>query len=273
MELNDILKYQGIELGEDATIEDYKAAFDAQYLKKENAIKDEEIRNHFMGEATANHARELLRTAKQNEIELTPDEKKLPIGDLSRLIVAKKSELFDAKLSEIEKTKSKPSEELNSIKEKYETLSTRYNEELNAKKELQQLVEEKENQFTTFKKEFKLNQAKDSIFGSLKYSDNANDLLKKGFMATVNEKYKIQLDDEENPIITDVEGNRIKDPNKHGSFLDPVSVLSNELNQAGLGKVVEAEKFPKKEEKRTFEKSMDKNGVVIAQRLKPSKSI
>lgn len=273
MELSEILKYQGIELGEDATIEDYKAAFDERYLTKENALQSDAIRNHFMGEATYTHARELIRAAKENDIELTPDEKKLPIGDLSRLVVAKKSEFWDSKVKELEKGSKKPSEELNAIKEKYESLNTRYNEELNAKKELQQLVEEKENQFTTFKKDFKLNQAKNDIFGSLKYSDNANDLLKKGFMATVNEKYKIQLGDDESPIITDVEGNRIKDPNKHGSFLDPVSVLTNELNEAGLGKVVESEKFPKQEEKRTFTKSMDKNGVVIAQPLKPSNSI
>ena len=44
MELNDLLKYQGIELAEDATIEDYKAAFDAKYLTKDNALQDDSIR-------------------------------------------------------------------------------------------------------------------------------------------------------------------------------------------------------------------------------------
>ena len=273
MDLNKIFEYQGIELGEDATFEDYKAAFDAKYLTKENALKSEDIQRHFIGEQTANFARELTRTAKENEIELTPEEKKLPVGDLSRLLVAKKSELFNSKLQELEKGSKKPSEELNALQVKYDTLNTRLNEELNAKKEVQSLLEKKENDFVNFQKDFKLNQAKQNIFGSLTYSDNANDLLKKGFMATVNEKYKIDLGEDDNPIITDSEGNRIKDPNKHGSFLAPQDVLSNELKEAGLAKVVDANKFEKKKEEFKAPSRVDDNGVVKPKYASPSKTI
>jgi len=268
MELNDLLKYQGIELAEDATIEDYKAAFDAKYLTKDNALQDESIRNHWAGETTSKFAKELTTTANVNDIELTPEEKKLPVGDLSRLIVAKKQEAFDSKLTELD-TKRKPSEEFNTLKEKYESLNTRYTEELTAKKELQGMLEKKENEFVTFQKDFKLNQSKDAIFGSLKYSDNASDLLKKGFLATVNEKYAISLGEDESPIITDKEGNRIKDPNKHGSFLSPTDVLSNELNEAGLGKVVETEKFPEAKP-REFKKALDSNGIAKPKYAKPN---
>ena len=268
MELSKIFEYQGIELGEDATFEDYKSAFDAKYLTKDNALQDESIRNHWAGETTSKFARELTRTAKENDIELTPEEKKLPVGDLSRLIVAKKQEAFDTKITELD-TKRKPSEEFNTLKDKYESLNTRYTEELTAKKELQGMLEKKENEFVTFQKDFKLNQAKDSIFGGLKYSDNASDLLKKGFLATVNEKYAISLGEDESPIITDKEGNRIKDPNKHGSFLSPNDVLSNELNEAGLGKVVEKEKFPEAKP-REFKKSMDKDGIVKPSYARPN---
>lgn len=276
MELSDILKYQGIELEEGATVDDYKKAFDERYVTKENALKDESIRTHFMGEATSTHARELLRTAKENEIELTPEEKKLPIGDLSRLVMSKKTESWQSKFDELSNGSKKPSEELTALQEKYETLNTRLNEELSAKKEVQTALEQKENEFVTFKKDFKLNQAKESIFGNLTYSDNANDLLKKGFMATVNEKYSISLGEDERPIITDKDGNRIKDPNKHGSFLDPVSVLNNELTNAGLAKKVDTEKFGGHEKPREFkptEKRLDNNGTVKPTYAKPSKSI
>ena len=75
MELSKIFEYQGIELGEDATFEDYKSSFDAKYLTKDNALQDESIRNHWAGETTSKFARELTRTAKENDIELTPEEK------------------------------------------------------------------------------------------------------------------------------------------------------------------------------------------------------
>ena len=276
MELSDILKYQGIELEEGATVEDYKKAFDERYVTKENALKDESIRTHFMGEATSTHARELLRTAKENEIELTPEEKKLPIGDLSRLVMAKKTESWQSKFEELSNKGKKPSEELTALQEKFDSLNTRYNEELNAKKEVQSLLEQEKKGRIEFEKTYKLDRAKEQIFGGLTYSDNANDLLKKGFMATVNEKYKISLGDDDSPIITDKEGNRIKDPNKHGSFLDPVSVLNNELTNAGLAKKVDAEKFGGNEKPREFkpaEKRLDSNGTVKPIYAKPSKSI
>ena len=275
MELNDILKYQGIELAEDATIEDYKKTFDAQFLKKENALQDEEIRKALIGETTSKHAKELVRTAKENDIELTPEEKSLPVGDLSRLITAKQSEKYNSKIEELSAKGKKPSEELTALQQKFESLNSRYSEELSAKEELQGLLEKKENEFVGFKKDFKLNQAKSQIFGNLTYSDNANDIMKKGFMATVNEKYNIDLGEDDNPIITTKEGNRIKDPNKHGSFLSPVDVLSNELAEAGLAKKVDSEKFPKTEPTtyKPTEKRMDGNGVVKPSYAKPSKTL
>ena len=273
MELNDILKYQGIELPEDATIDDYKKAFDERYLTKENAINDESLRSHFAGEITSKFARELQRTAKENGIELDEEEKKKPVADLARIVIAKKQEFYDSKLSEFESTKKKPTEELTALNEKLTGLQKRYEEELSAKSELQQELERKSNEFITFQKNFKLNQAKQSILGSLNFSENANDLLKKGFYATVNEKYEIQLGDDDTPIITDKEGNRIKDPNKHGSFLSPSDVLANELTAAGLAKQAAAEKFPKKEEPREFKKNMDNNGIVKPTYAKPSSGL
>lgn len=275
MDLSKIFEYQGIELGEEATFDDYKKAFDERYITKENAVKDEGIRTHFMGEATSTHAREILRTAKENDIELTPDEKKLPIGDLSRLVLVKKSEKLDSKIKELESGSKKPSEELTALKEKYDSLSTRLNEELSAKQEVQSLLEKKENEFVTFQKDFKLDQAKESIFNGITYSDNADDLRKKGFMATIGEKYRFSLAEDESPIITDVEGNRIKDPNKHGSFLAPQDVLNNELEAAGLAKKVDADKFGgnQKREFKPSEKRVDGNGVVKPNYAKPSKTI
>lgn len=268
MELNDLLKYQGIELGEDATIEDYKKAFDSRFVTRENAIADPEIENHFAGKITQRYATELRNAAKENGIELEDEEKKKSPADLARLLIAKKQENLESKIEELTKNK-KPAEEFTALQDKYGQLQKRYEEELGAKTELQKLVEEKEKQFVTFEKNFKLTEAKKNIFGNLNFSENANDLLKKGFYATIDEKYSIGLGDDDTPIITDKEGNRIKDPNKHGSFLTPSDVLANELNAAGLSKQVSQEKFPKPNERKEFKPALDNNGVKIATFAKP----
>lgn len=271
MELNDLLKYQGIELGEGATIEDYKKAFDERFVTRENAIADPDIENHFAGKITQRYAMEIKNTAKENGIEFNDDEKKKSPVDMLRLLVAKKQENLESKIEELTKNK-KPNEEFTTLQEKYGQLQKRYEEELGAKTELQKLVEEKEKQFVTFEKNFKLNEAKKNIFGSLTFSDNANDLLKKGFYATVAEKYEIGLGDDDTPIITDKQGNRIKDPNKHGSFLSPTDVLANELNAAGLSKQLSQDKFPKPNERREHKPALDNNGVKIATFAKPISS-
>jgi uncharacterized protein (DUF1778 family) len=270
MELSEILKYQGIELGEDATVDDYKKAFDEKYIIKENALKDESIRTHFMGEATSNHAKELLRTAKENGIELSPEEKKLPIADLSRLVFAKNSEQWDSKVKELQSAK-KPSEEINAIKEKYETLNSRLSEEVNAKKELQELLEKKESEFVTFKKDYEKNDILGKTWGGFetKLSDTADTLRKEGFKAHINNKYQIEFDEENKVLYPTVDGQRVKDETKHGNFLNLSQVLEKEAKEFNILKQADSGKFEKKEEKREFKPNLDKNGVVIAQRAKP----
>lgn len=271
MELSEILKYQGIELGEDATVEDFKKAFDEAYIRKENAIKDESIRTHFMGEATSNHAKEILRTAKENGIELSPEEKKLPIADLSRLVFAKNSEQWDSKVKEMETTK-KPSEEFNQLKEKFETINSRLREEENAKKELQELIEKKENEFVTFKKDYEKNDILGKTWGGFesKLSDTADTLKREGFKAHINKKYQIEFDEDNKVLYPTLEGQRVKDETKHGNFLNLSQVLEKEAKEFNILKQADSGKFEKpKEERREYKPNMDKNGVVIAQRAKP----
>ena len=57
-----------------------------------------------------------------------------------------------------------------------------------------------------------------------------------GFVNTVKSKYKIDLDEKDQFIVTDLEGNPVKDPKKAGAALGLKDVLQHEAAQLGIAK-------------------------------------
>ena len=239
IELKDILSYQGIELGEEATVEDYKKSFDMVFVKKDNAANDDEIKAAIMGESTRKYATEIKRTFKESGLELTEEEAKLPVNDLLRLIPTKKDEVYTSKIEELEKKAGKPSEALEALQTKYNQLETKFGDVDKLRGDLANQLTEKDKEFDTFQKTFKLNEATKDIWGKVtsNFSETASDLEKRGFMAEMNDKYTIELDGD-NPVILK-DGHRIADPNKHGEFLAPVDVIKSEAETAKIWKVTD----------------------------------
>lgn len=242
VKLEDVLKYTGIELGEDATQETFKAAFDGVFVKKENAVNDEEIQKAVIGKSTREYATEIKRTIKESGLELTEDEAKLPVSDLLRLIPAKKDEVYTSKIQELEKKAGKPSEALEALQSKYNQLESKLTDVDNLKNDLASKLTEKDKEFETFQKTFKLNEATKDIWGKVNsgISKQAKELEKVGFVAKMNETYKIDLDGDTPVILKD--GHRIPDPTKHGEFLNPVDVIKKEAEELGLWAVTDPNK-------------------------------
>lgn len=242
IKLEDVLKYTGIELGEDATPETFKSAFDGVFVKKENALNDEEIKSAIMGESTRKYATEIKRTFKESGLELSEDEAKLPVNELLRLIPAKKDEVYTSKITELESKIGKPSEALEALQGKYTQLESKFGDVDKMREELAGKLTEKDKEFETFKTGFKLNEAKKDIWNKVtsSFSDTASDLEKRGFVAAINDTYTIDLDGDAPVILKD--GHRIADPNKHGEFLNPVDVIKHEAEKAKILKVVDTSK-------------------------------
>lgn len=242
IELKDILSYQGIELGEEATVEDYKKSFDMVFVKKDNAANDDEIKAAIMGESTRKYATEIKRTFKESGLELTEEEAKLPVNDLLRLIPTKKDEVYTSKIEELEKKAGKPSEALEALQTKYNQLETKFGDVDKLRGDLANQLTEKDKEFDTFQKTFKLNEATKDIWGKVNngLSKQSSELERVGFVAKMNETYKIELDGDSPVILKD--GHRIPDPSKHGEFLAPVDVLKSEAETMNLWKVTDPNK-------------------------------
>lgn len=237
MKPEELLNYMGIEASD---LDTFKAQFDAQFLKRERAKSDPEISKTIAGEVTKSIAKLVKKSAKDFDIELQGEDAEKPVGDMVQLILAKQSEVFNNKFTELEKKVTAPSEALKDLESKLAKAQERADAEARAKAELAQKFEAKDKEVSEFKRGFKLNTVKDNIFKSLPFSDTANDIMRKGFNALVSEKYIIDLDDKDEPYIADAATkNRIPDPSKHGSFLTPEAVLKAELEAQKLAKVVD----------------------------------
>jgi len=242
IKLEDVLKYTGIELGEDATEETFKTSFDAVFVKKDNAASDEGIKAAIMGESTRKYATEIKRTFKESGIELSEEEGKLPVNELLRLLPTKKDEIYTSKIEELESKAGKPTEAFDALQTKYSQLQTKFADVDGLREGLATKLTEKDKEFDTFQKTFKLTEATKDIWGKVtsNFSDTASDLEKRGFMASMNDTYTIELDGDK-PVILK-EGHRITDPNKHGEFLNPVDVIKQEAEAAKIWKVTDTTK-------------------------------
>jgi hypothetical protein len=242
MELKDILSYQGIELKEDATIDDYKAAFDGVFVRLDQAAEHPDVKKANVGEATRKYATELKRTAKEHGIELTKEETEMPVDELARLVTSKVQESNSSIIEELKSKAGKPSEALEKITSDYEKLQAKFKDEERVKAELAEKLTNKEKEFTTFEKNYKLNDNKKSLLGKLPFSETANELVKDGFISRMEKEYKTDLDEQGNFYITNSEGERISDPSKHGSYLSPEAVYKMKMEEFKIAKVTDGSK-------------------------------
>ena len=101
---------------------------------------------------------------------------------------------------------------------------------------------EKDKEFGAFQHTFKLNEATKDIWGKVNsgLSKQSSELERGGFVAKMNETYKIELDGDSPVILKD--GHRIPNPNKHGDFLAPVEVIKAEAESLNLWMVADPSK-------------------------------
>lgn len=254
IEAKEILEYMGVtDLGEDATIDTFKEKFNGQFIRKDRAMDDDDIRSHYIGEQQRKFAQEVKRTAKESGIELSDDETKLGVSDLVRLLPTKKDEFYTQQMEELKKKANKPSEQVAEWEEKYKSLQTKVSDYENMNNDLKSKLEESEGKFTTFQKEFKKTEAVKGIWSKANefISENATPLERQGFVSHINSNYTIDLEDDKPIILKD--GHRIPDPSKAGEFLDPISAIRMEAERNKILKVVDSKKFtPPQPQKQQF---------------------
>lgn len=129
---------------------------------------------------------------------------------------------------------------------KYEALNNEYGQ---IKTMAEKLKEEKDLEIAKKEGEMKglrLNYSLASVKSSLPYSEDFDDLKKKGLEAHMSEKYKFDFDDEGKVVVTDKAGAKIPNANKTG-FLSVEEVFKTELKAFNGLKLADSKKPSTKE--------------------------
>lgn len=225
MEVQEVLKAVG--LPEDiGTIEKIVEKHNSLFLPLADAHTDERVVEKITGKIFGG-----LTTAAKRQFGLTNEEiKDKKFED----IMAMGTEKLSKKIKDLESTGSDEKvKNLTSELEKVKGQSQQY------QTELEKVVKEKgdlETSFNTKLKEHKISGIVKEAKGKLSFADGVPEVARLGFDSLVASKYKIDLDEKENPIVTDLEGKRIKNPTKSGAFLSIDEVLDQELDGAKLKK-------------------------------------
>ena len=238
MEINlkDVTGWLGIK-AEVKTIDEFKEEFGKLGLfTKDQVFKDPALLSEFTGKTLGKITNRSLNVVKANGIELAKEEiEGKDIEDIFSVSLKKQADSFQAKIKELEENSTKGNDE------KVKELETKYTTVVGKLKDYESLIKQKEQEFTAKETEFgtklkgaNLNFAKTQLWGSASFAPGTDQLKIKGFRADFDERFVIDLDENNNPFIKNKEGKQIPNPNKHSEFLTPQDVLNMEMEKAGL---------------------------------------
>lgn len=238
IELKEVLAFTGIEA---ESIEDFKANFEKTFLKKDAALKDKEFVNSVVGKRLHGVSNKLKNTLTKYGVELDDEDvSKKPLEDLIEIGLDRYNEATKGTINELtEKANKNSGEQTKELQEKYSKLESKFND---TKKSLSDLSTE----YTGFKekaatdlKNVKIQTIREQAMGKIPRRSDIEakqyGLMLTGFENTIDSKFKIDLDENNQPFIADKKtGERFRDPSKAGEFLGIEDVLKKEAAELGI---------------------------------------
>lgn len=221
-EYPELLKFIGYNPEEIESIDDFKKSFNETFLKTS------EYGRRIGGLESA-----LIKKFKAANIEFKPEEiKDKKVEDIAELGLKKNFEFTNSQL-EAEKKKNKgPDEALTKLQGEFDTYKTEAQRKIEAETALRlQLKTEYDTFKTQAETEKKTSAIKNYVNGAwekFKWGTGVDDLKKKGFKATIQEKYQINLDESGNPYTANEKGERIASTKKTGEHATLEEILETE---------------------------------------------
>lgn len=233
LDLEKLHKFTGITAD---TNEDFEAEFTKQYIPRDQKKWDEETKNGTFGRVTNSIATGIKQIFDEHEINITGDDLKQPPEAVAKLGITRLKEKFELEKAELQKTAGLTADE--KIKEATDAIT-----KLKSKNaDLEKLVKTKADEFELLNKnkgeelkKFKLTSKKKDIHTSLQWNPDKDQYSRKGFLADMDEKYSVDLDENDEEFITNRgNGERIKADGTHSTFMTPAEVYQMEGIKAGM---------------------------------------
>jgi hypothetical protein len=229
---------QQAELMKFLDLEEAESLDKAKELFSQKFVKQEELSSK-IGKITGSITNVARKAFEPFGVQLTEDDfKDKKIEDVLRSASEKASESFKNKISELEsRATGQGSEELiKDWEKKYSTIEKKLQlKPTRQGKKALTAFESFKNEVTVKEKTSKINSVFDRALSSIKPDPSVNEITMKGFRSHINEKFSIELNENDEPVVMDRKtGERIKSDKKAGTFLGLEDVLMSEAATAGI---------------------------------------
>lgn len=224
----------------------FKKAFNEKFIPRDKAKEDDELASSIIGERMGALERALKRQFKDTGIDLTvEDGKEKKVEDLTKTWLTRLVEAHGNKVKELEDASGKGNDE--QIKDLQEKLKAAEEGSKKKASELQSLLDDTKSKYEELQKTHKdqltgmtLKALTDSVDRNTEWATEVDYFKerKSAFDADFNANFKKQLNDDQTAIIvTDSDGNRIKDSDKAGEFISFEKLYRKKAQEAGLLKI------------------------------------
>jgi hypothetical protein len=238
MEFKEVASYLGFKEDEFKTIEEFKSKFDSEFLRTSAITEDSEPVKKILGKTFGTLENEIKKVAKAHDLDIdfeADDLKGKKVTDKLKFTFSKYDEKKQSIIKELETKAGQGNDE------KVKEWETKYGKLENKYKDVDGLLKQTTSDFNGFKEQsektikgVKLNIHKKDLYGKAKFLPEVNEYTKKGFLNEFEEKYMLDIDENEKPVILDKKGQRIPNPKVTGSFYEPDELLMEETIKAKL---------------------------------------
>ncbi len=238
IEIKELAEYLGVKIPE--KLEDFKAEFEPAYIRKDKLADDKELLGKLfapkIGKMAGATQVAVISELKKVGLDISKDElKDLDLEKVVEYGLQKATGHFTAKIAELEaKNGTGNDEKVKELETKYGKLQSKYEQEHSLFESSKQNWEAKEQGWANEKKGIKLSSKAGDALKAIKWKTGVSEIEKKGFLATVNEKYKLDLDEKDELFIADIKGQRIPHPKKNGEFKNINEILEEEGKAANI---------------------------------------
>lgn len=235
MEAKDILEYLGIEA---ADMEGFKAAHSGKYLTEKQIHSEKKLLAKFTGKTLGGIKGDILNGYRELEVPFTQNEfDDVELVDVVKTLNQRRNEKFAEMEAELKGQIGKTGEEaIKPYTEKLSIYEKSLADEKKAKKDIADEFERHKAESADKFKQTRVTYFKKDVLSSLDYDPmQIKDELKlEGWHSHVDKNFKFDYDESDNPIITDLNGNKFRNPKKADEWLSPKEKLQMEADAKGL---------------------------------------
>lgn len=215
--------------------EKFNAHVESNFLTEKKIFSDEETGKRIFGRVLGSTTTGVKQHFDKFGVQITGDDLKNPPEKVVEIGLTRLKELHEKEKTELSTTAGLSADErLKEANDKATKLSGKVQELEGIVKtkasEFEKIVQAKDSEV----KNFKLNSLKRDTENSLNYLPDLDPWKKKGFLSTMAEKYRIDIEGEDQAFITDDAGKRIPSGKSHDTFLTPKEVYEMEAAKAGV---------------------------------------